>query len=348
MRIVLALATGLIALGTASVAAAQAGTTVPPSKKQAPATTDDSISRAADEAGTAATVIDTIGLGASEYGEKLQKDGAFMESRTGRILGRHELGSGDRVAAQGARLGKIGAAASTGATGLDVAAKVVGYYDKSSRGDIPGLAQDFVEDAIEFGTPRLVCGPAAPVCAPAYAAGQAVGSGINSLSKWVSGETLQDHMTDMYYSGYERIGKALNPSQDPDSEEFERNVREKIAENKARFAQSAKVHQARNQELAERNRLSEQAFDSSLYSPLGSNWSDPTAGTSPLAEVPSNSSAEEDIDPATGCHRGHDESRHPGGCRDYSRGEPTSAAPTGTSLGDPTSALFVGPPAPPK
>jgi hypothetical protein len=337
-----------LALSCSSAAIAQVGSTVPPSKNAPPQGTQPQglVGQAAEDVQDGAEQIELIGDVASDYGKKLQSDGAFMASRTGRILGRHELGAGEKVIAQGTRLGTIGSAASTGAGYAGTAAQVVGYGDKLYRGDVPGLMQSGVEDGLEFAVPKLMCGPAAAACGVAYSAGSVVGGGLNSLSKWVSGETLQDHMTDVYYSGYEKAKHALYPETDPDSEEFANAVRARAAENRAKFGASSAAHAARNEEVAEQRRQEEldrinQIYSASLpvpnYTPLSG---EPVSGAAPA-------SAEEDIDPATGCHRGHDEGSHPGGCRDYSRGEPTSTPASGASAGaqDPS---FVGPPAPPK
>ena len=336
-----------LALSCSSAAIAQVGNTVPPSKNAPAQGTQPQglIGDVAQDTGSAAQQVGFIGDLSAEYGEKLQRDGEFMASRTGRILGRHELGAGEKVVAQGTRLGTIGNAASSSAGVIGTAARGVDYIDKYNRGDGAGLLQNATEDSIEFLAPKM-CGPAAPACEVAYTGGNLVGQGINSLSKWVSGETLQDHMTDVYYSGFEKAKHALYPETDPDSEEFANAVRARAAENRAKFGASSAAHAARNEEVAEQRRQEELDRINQIYSA-----SLPLPNFTPLSVEPAGgaapASAEEDIDPATGCHRGHDEGSHPGGCRDYSRGEPTSTPATGASAGgqDPS---FVGPPAPPK
>lgn len=341
----------VVALTISSSAFAQPATNAVPPPKIWTGEAEGEVGKTNEAIGDAATNLGAIGVVSYELGKDKQRDGNFMASRTGRILGRHELGAGEKVIAQGDRLRAGGNALVKGADKVGKVAKVVSYLDKGYRGDKVGLAQNATEDAVEYVATRL-CSPFGPAgvaaCSGAYGVGQAVGGGINSLTEMVTGSTLQDHMTDGYFSGYEKIKHALDPMSDPDSAEFEQAMEQRARDNRARHSSSAQQHSNRNQELAEIQR--QQAAAAQQQSPdfqsLMGGLSGALGSQAPLAGAQGAAGApQEDIDPATGCHRGHDEKSHPGGCRDYSRGEPTTAGPTGASVNN---ALFVGPPAPPK
>lgn len=331
-----------------------AGVDVPPprpSTAEAVAATAEAVSEgASDVAGTLTLVADTAS-GVAEGIERRSgsaaaraKALAAMSSnpvtRTGlAAMGEQTFSQGMgraadiRLAAEAVgTVGTVASAVSYAASGVEIAGQVAsGNYGEAGA----MAAQLATEEAVaRVGTKAAtaLCGPG---CGAVYGATNAAGSLVKKIDTCAFRDcgpdgtyTIEDGVTDVYFGAYEKVTFALDPSSDPMSEEFAAKVRAQVEQNKRDYQQRAEELRAQ-QELLDQQRVASVAtpmtaggtasesdggvadFVSAIvngvsqYHQLRS-----TQGSSSSATAESNGGSSN----MTGCHPGHDEQAHPGGC----------------------------------
>lgn len=315
----MALAVSLIA---APACAGQGSSAVPPSRTPArpPASL---VQQGANDIGEGSQALEATGEVSNIIGASRVKTGEFMESRTGRILGRHELGAGADVAASGQRLTSMGRAAGGAAKVLGPAAQAVGYADRVYEGQYEELGRDVIRDATGAYV-AAACGAAAIACGVAY-------TGINAASEYLTGKSVTDHYIDHareHPNAYaaDRLGIS--------EEQFEFEFGSTRSAHRRAYQADAARHSDANAR-AEQARMAQAeadrqaaydagAFDAFMGAMAGIH---PYAPSGPFTPIPGAASAApaaqsdggqctpaSNIDPATGCHSGHDEQSHAGGC----------------------------------
>ena len=166
------------------------------------------------------------------------------------------------------------------------------------------------------------------VVGASYWGGAAVGGLIRDNVR-IGGSTIGDIVTNGYWGIAERAMHLIDPSTDPAQIMSDENIERKRQEIRARRAREFTAMSSQNQQAAQDRA---QALESSPFQPQSSGagaMSSPALGV-PFLPVSSTANAAPIIDPhraaprATcnkvyttkdGCHPGHNEKSHPGGCR---------------------------------
>jgi hypothetical protein len=306
---------GLCALALQATGASAQGARIPPPKVNPGDQLAEDVATGADRAGTVGSVTETVGTGRKMLGKMSNGLTGLSPETYGTRPGNVDIKAGKRLERIGSRIGTV-------ATSVD-------YATTLYREGVPGVLQKGVEDGTDMLADGMAkgYGPVGQVLIKgSYMAGKGVGAGINAITKWQTGQTLQDHATDAYFNAYEWTKHKIYPETDPMSAEFEAvqasnraSYRAAAAANAAVNAREAEAREAaaeaqQQSAAAAASAASFQAFMGALNGGAGF-----VPVTAPYTPIPQTSTAvggnQCEIDPATGCHVGHDESSHPGGCK---------------------------------
>ena len=244
------------------------------------------------------------------------------------------------------RAGKIASAVDYAVTGATA-------YERYQQGDVVGaglvLGQAATEEGVQFVGGKAVeiaCSAtgipmAGQGCKQAFNLGYAAGGAIKQVDTCAFRDcgpgrsyTIEDAVTDAEYSVYEKVKFAIHPELDPMSDEFAAkamaDARTQRARISAQYASRSADLQSQQGELDSQRAQAAQASQMASQpdpSSGGADFLDLLNGTlqmtlmqqqmqsmsRPAAASPSSAGA-------GGCHPGHDETAHPGGCHDASGG----------------------------
>lgn len=271
----------LVALAAGWSATASAQTNVPPPPKPAPAPATP----VSDAAGAIGAVNDVRSLG-------------FDALVHGTVTDAEGLKQAGQVSKGFNYFGRA-------LTGVKVA-------DGLSRGDTAPMYEAAAGEAIDYGVARLcqANGPAVAVpCGLAYQGGKLVGNGINYGVKSWTGREIGDHAYDAYAAAKHKVFPETDPDNDAfweaRKQEFQSRFTATRAANEDAVAQAAAAQQA---SVAPDTSFADMLAGITNFLPA--NGANPT----PVPFAPTAPETAPAVADPTGCHPGHDEQAHPGGC----------------------------------
>lgn len=241
--------------------------------------------------------------------------------------------------------GRVAKAAGRIGTAANAAHKV----DQALNGEFEDLAYDGAQDLTDAAVQKglrvagtAICGPG---CGTVAESAHTAGTVLREIDLCAMGmadcgpgrkRTVWDVTTDAQYTVYEKVRFALDPESDPMSDEFERKWRAKAEANRRAYQQQSAVLEAAQAQVDAARAAAAQAqaaaaqtayagSEPGLFDTLGDVMNTALqmqVMQNALASQPSSASPAA-ADPS-GCHPGHDEQAHPGGCHDYSGGTATN------------------------
>lgn len=163
-----------------------AAASAPPTPKSDPTVTAGQVSEIAETIETGAEYLEGAGSAQEAAGQAIKRDKS--------IRGPVRNSIGDKMINSSKGKVAIGKAVGAGATIVDTGAKL-------ADGDYGGVAENAIEHVFDRVASAWCAqaGPAAAGCEAVYIGGKIVGQGINAATKAVTGTSMRDHVTDIYY-----------------------------------------------------------------------------------------------------------------------------------------------------
>ncbi len=207
-------------------------------------------------------------------------------------------------------LGKTSSVISKLGYGLSGAKIAVDAY----RGDTPAVIEGTVQLGVDVAVDAACAstGPGAVPCGAAYAGGKLLGTGISYGVEYATGHSIGEHV----YDGGQWVKHQIDPSTDPAQQAYwDRAADDMRARHAATAAENAQANDddARAAAQYEANRQAAARADAEARDAAAQNamfWSSMAAVSASQAAPRSEGGGPS----VNGCHPGHNESAHPGGC----------------------------------